>query len=93
MADKMFSCHKTVTHDDEGEPIKRDDELHCAGAAIVLEKMNRPNQMMRICERLGEYDRRKFKMDAPVFGSLDEFVKAQPSGRSAVGEEEVRKRC
>lgn len=30
--------------------------MHCAGAMIVLEHEERPNQIMRIAERLGFYD-------------------------------------
>lgn len=29
--------------------------------------MEQPNQMMRICERVGVYDRRKLDMDSPIF--------------------------
>ena len=31
--------------------------------------------MMRICERLGLYDRTKLDMDSPVFGSIAEAKK------------------
>jgi hypothetical protein len=63
-----FSCHKTNSFDDDnGEAIETKKTQHCAGALIMLEKMEQPNQMMRIMERVGEYDRTKLKMDAPVF--------------------------
>lgn len=73
-----FACHQTTEHDDDGEYIPGSEEQHCAGALIVLEKMNRPNQMMRWMERIGGYDRRKLKMDAPVFATMREFIAAQP---------------
>ena len=72
-----FSCHKTNTHDEDGEAIETDDSKHCAGAMILLEKLEKPNQMMRIAERLGMYDRHKLKMDAPVFDDFDEMADAQ----------------
>lgn len=50
---------------------------HCAGALILLEKMEQPNQMMRWMERIGAYDRTKLDMDAPVFGDTEEFIEAQ----------------
>jgi len=61
-----FACHKTTTHDDDGRHIPTDEERHCAGALILLEKMKQPHQMMRIMERLRLYDRRKLNMGAPV---------------------------
>jgi hypothetical protein len=69
-----FSCHNTNEFDDDGEASK--EGQHCAGALIMLEKMEQPNQMMRISERLGLYDRRKLKMDAPVFDSPEEMIDA-----------------
>ena len=67
-----FSCHATNEFDEEGEAVE--EGQHCAGAAIVLEKEGRPNQLMRISERIGFYDRTKLDMEAPVFDSLRAFV-------------------
>ena len=64
---KSFPCHKT-THGNI------DKEQHCAGAMIMLEKFDRPNQMMRIMEQLGLYDRTKLDMDADVFDTPSEFI-------------------
>lgn len=78
--DESFPCHKTTTlveneHSEDGcERINRDQEQHCAGAMILLEKIDRPNQMMRIMERLGGYDRKKLDMEQPVFENGDEFI-------------------
>jgi hypothetical protein len=76
-----FPCHKSTTFDDEGEATRTGDEIHCAGALILLEKLERPSQMMRISERLGMYDRRKIDMGAPVFDSFANMAAAQPRDR------------
>ena len=60
-----FACHKTL------QAAKQE---HCAGALILLEKLDRPNQMMRIAERLGYYDRSKLDMFANVFDDQDDFI-------------------
>lgn len=75
--DWTFSCHKTTSHDEEENHIPKDDEQHCAGALILLEKLKRPNQMTRIAERLGFYDRHKLKMDSPIYDSIEEMAEAQ----------------
>lgn len=73
-----FPCHKTVEWDSEGENTVNDREQHhCAGALILLEKLNRPSQMMRVMERIGCYDRTKLDMGAPVFDTFDEMEAAQ----------------
>lgn len=56
--DRAFICHKTLDH-------VRNNE-HCAGALIFLEKEDRPNQLMRVAERLGIYDRTKLDMDVEI---------------------------
>jgi hypothetical protein len=73
-----FPCHKTTDsdRDEEQQYHPTGSEIHCAGALILLEKLERPSQMMRICERLQIYDRRKLDMEAPVFDSFDEMVQA-----------------
>lgn len=78
-----FTCHKTTVADEEededGSSSMRDgpNAQHCAGALILLEKIGEPNQMMRIAERLGEYDPSKLDMDAPVFNSFEQMRRAQ----------------
>lgn len=77
MASGEFCCHKTtVVSEETGEYEPLTKSQHCAGALIMLEKMNSPHQMMRICERLGFYDRTKLDMKSPVFGSFSEVRKA-----------------
>ena len=60
-----FTCHKTSG---------KINEEHCAGALIMLEKMEKPNQMMRISERIGMYDRTKLYMGSPVFDDAEDFI-------------------
>lgn len=74
--DATFACHETTQHDDEGDHIPSSKEQHCAGALILLEKTNQPNQIMRIAERLGLYDRRRLHMDAPVYDCDDDMLEA-----------------
>lgn len=74
--DQTFTCHKTLDYSEEDE--KRHHILntssHCAGAAIFLEKQQRPNQMMRIAERLGMYRLADLDLEAPVFSTAEEFI-------------------
>lgn len=72
MSDHTFQCHKTIK--------SGVDDQHCAGALIFLEANERPNQMMRIMERLGAYDRSKLDMNLPVFTDADEMIAHQPGG-------------
>ena len=76
-----FPCHKTTTHDDDGDYVpKPGEEMHCAGALILKEKLGQSSQMMRIAERLGMYDHTKLDMGAPVFDSFDEMYEAMCQG-------------
>lgn len=68
-----FPCHKTTTYDGDGDLHATDKSQHCAGALILLEKLNQPSQMMRISERVGMYDRRKLDMKAPVYRNFREM--------------------
>jgi hypothetical protein len=72
-----FCCHKTgETNDETGSIEPQPESQHCAGALIMLEKMGKQHQMMRIAERLGMYDPSRLDMDAPVFGSFAEVCEA-----------------
>ncbi len=76
-----FPCHATLDYEtDDMEPERADRTSFCAGAMIVLEQSEGPNQMMRIAARLGFYDYTKLDMDAPVFEDPDDFVGAQARG-------------
>lgn len=77
-----FPCHKTTwakgaERAGDGTYIRSGKEMHCAGALILLEKLEQPSQMMRICERLGMYDRRKLDMTAPVYDTFEDMAQAQ----------------
>lgn len=62
-SDMSFTCHKTLG-------LPKSDQQHCAGAMVFLEREDRPNQMMRIAERLNLYDRHKLDMDSDI---IDDF--------------------
>lgn len=73
-ANGEFHCHKTVA--DRGDEADLSHAQVCAGFLICLEHNQTPNQMMRIAERIGFYDRSKLKMDAPVYGSVSAAIRA-----------------
>jgi hypothetical protein len=93
LSDQTFSCHKTVDYSNEDEDGfsagDTHNSQHCAGATIMLEHMEQPNQMMRWMERLGAYDRRQMEMDAPVFTDAEDFIQhhaeAEHARRRRVG--------
>lgn len=65
----LFPCHLTAKVDESKEDAGYEataKSVVCAGMLIFNEKRKKPNQMMRICERLRQYDYRKLKMDSPV---------------------------
>ena len=68
--EKTFACHKTVYSPGT-------TEHHCAGALILLKKLNKHGRMLQIAERLGLYDPSKLDMSAPVFDSFEEMIDAQ----------------
>lgn len=80
--DETFPCHNTVNYDtdvfnEEGEEIPSTvGSQHCAGAAILLMKEGRPNQMMRIAMRLGMLDTSKLAMGAPIYDSFEDMIEA-----------------
>ena len=66
-ANGEFPCHKTADGNNEEDEFRpTENSLVCAGMLIFNEKRGTPNQMMRICERIGMYDRRKLNMEAEV---------------------------
>ena len=80
--DGFFLCHKTVTdcdaEDEERPRTGRDNEKMCAGLMILREKIEHPNQMMRIAERLGMYNPERLMADPSaidlVFDDIDEML-------------------
>lgn len=74
-----FACHKACEIDDDGTFVARNEKTpHCAGALIFLEKQKMPHQMMRICERLGFYDRSKLNMEARVGSKPSDYSQRKP---------------
>lgn len=73
-----FACHETteVVEDEDGyeDRVATEGSQHCAGALILMEHEEAPNQDMRIAERLGLYDASKLDMAAPVHRSFIAFV-------------------
>jgi hypothetical protein len=63
-----FPCHMASKLNEDGFFVAKEGTKtpHCAGALIFLEQQDKPHQMMRICERLGLYDRNKLNMQANV---------------------------
>lgn len=91
-----FHCHSTVDYtaedlDGNTMPNTSDSEF-CAGAMIMLEKTDQPNQMMRIGERLGSYDPSALDMDAPVVDSPHEFIRHH-SDEGEIEEDGEREPC
>jgi hypothetical protein len=82
-----FACHQTTTYvedtgDGESDMVAGEGAQFCAGALIMMEHQDAPNQIMRIAERLGAYDPAKLDMNAPVHASSLAFI------RHHAGEEE-----
>lgn len=86
---QQFPCHQTTEHDDDSEYVPGDGEQHCAGAMILLEKIEQPNQLMRISERCGIYDANKLDMTQPVFDTPEEFIRHH----GGVDEDHVAETC
>lgn len=70
LEDGTFSCHDDID-------LQESKRQHCAGATIILEKLNRPNQMMRISERLRLYDRDALCGHSETFDDFDEWIVSQ----------------
>jgi hypothetical protein len=81
---KTFECHKTVfadqLRDAQGRFIKK-HHSHCAGALIIMEKMQWWGDMQQIAFRLGLYDPKGMNLDAPVYDSFEEWVAAHEENR------------
>jgi hypothetical protein len=85
----VFPCHETTVEDptsDGGELIATLDSGFCAGALITMERSGGANQVMRVAERVGVYEREKLDMYAPVHASLFAFV--EHHGEPSEDEEE-----
>lgn len=76
--DAPFTCHKTIDYS-SGEADVTENGRECGGVMVILERMQHPNQGMRIAERLGIYDPARLDMDAPVPDTMEEWVAYQAS--------------
>jgi hypothetical protein len=74
---QYFPCHKTVTHNDEGESVPSNDQQYCAGAIAFALNVGRVNQYLRIMERLGGWNPEAIRGRQLVFDSVAEMVNAQ----------------
>lgn len=83
-----FPCHETLDYD-QVDPDSQYEEgfdatqlftsktEHCAGAMILLVKMERFSNLMRVFERLGFFEPSKLDMKSPVFDSFDQMAESQ----------------
>jgi hypothetical protein len=74
----IFYCHQTTecveTDDGADEMVGTPNSSFCAGALILMEKAEAPNQAMRTAERLGIYDAERMDTEVPVHASFVSFV-------------------
>lgn len=71
--DKNFTCHGDL---DKPEAARQ----HCVGAMHILEADDNPNQMMRVSERRGLYDRTALVGADECFDNFEQWVEAQSDG-------------
>lgn len=68
--DQTFTCHDDISRPEQ-------DRQHCVGAMMLLEKQDRPNQIMRIGERIGIYNPDDLVGRDEVFDDLADWVECQ----------------
>lgn len=51
LPDSSFGCHKTTTHDDNGDYVWTDKERPCVGAALLI-KRERGDHKANVCFRM-----------------------------------------
>jgi hypothetical protein len=64
-----FACHKTIDYSRGNAGRVHRKSQHCAGAAIILMRENKPNGAMQLAQRLLDWDPSKLDMTAPVYES------------------------
>jgi hypothetical protein len=69
-----FACHET-TGVKGGKRVKRSDQSHCMGAAMVLWRQGMPNVATRIALASKLLRVEDLNVSAPVFDSMDQFAK------------------
>ena len=75
---RSFQCHKTVEYDEFDDDILRQGAKpqQCAGLMAVLHRMDEPNQIMRMAERIGTLDCRELDPNNEAYGTWQEVRKA-----------------
>jgi hypothetical protein len=63
-----FACHKTL----EQRP-----QQHCAGALVIMARNEDWGDMQQIAQRLGLFDPDALDLDAAVYATFDDFVRAK----------------
>lgn len=79
-----FQCHKTLDFDaDDGEGRAGDQPQQCAGLMALLHKEGRANQIMRVAERISNFDASKIDASG-VYDSTEDAIAAHEEGRTFV---------
>lgn len=69
-----FQCHKTVDYDaEEGSSLQGDKPQQCAGLMSVLHKSGQPNQIMRVAERISDFDATRLDHDL-TYDSIEQAI-------------------
>lgn len=79
---KTFACHETVEFDEDSDGECEynptgENEQHCIGAILLVQREDAPNQMLQIAERFGLLDPARINPSANelIFSTREEFVK------------------
>jgi hypothetical protein len=79
--DRDFPCHETVDYSGESGGRITADSRRCTGAAIFMENAFKSsggmlaNVSFRMAARFGEIDRDKLDLNAPVFRSVESWLR------------------
>lgn len=87
-----FACHKTVDYSERDDMPEEEigqgrvtaASQQCAGALATMERGGHMGQGARIAARLGLYDPTQLDPNAPVYGSLPDWVTAHRGGPQTV---------
>lgn len=84
MTATSFDCHKTTrtveNSDGSTDRVSTRDSQHCVGLMVILDRLNRPNQMMRIGERMGMIDYSTLDPKGEVYDSWSDAMDAHCGG-------------
>lgn len=75
---EAFTCHDTIDYGKRSPELRYKNSKHCAGAAILLVKLGKPNQSMQLADRLGLTPLDGYDLEQPIYGSFDEMRSKQP---------------